>query len=250
MKWYWKLLIALVVLLILAIISMDTITTRYVDSNVRRLQKQVEGSYNFDYKSLNVSILQKRVVLKDFEFESVIDSLNTNNKLTLHLDKLILHFSTYQEVLIEGKLHIIRAQLKRPIIDYGLKKKLSHENVDDSSLEPQPEAENEDEDVIAEKNKEKFINTIIFDKIKITDGIADIYHLEEADKKLLHVEDLDLTVSKLNVDLDQRSISKMLKTEDLDIAFSNITTNELKNHDLSIDKIKFKLNVLKRVGTW
>ena len=93
MKWYFKILIAGFVLIAIAFFSVDQIATRIADENIKIIQKELQGKYNFEYKSLNVSIIGKKIVLKNFSLVTIIDSSNFNeNKFDFKLNKLVLHF--------------------------------------------------------------------------------------------------------------------------------------------------------------
>lgn len=246
MKWYWKTLIAFLTLILIGVFSIDYIVAGLVDDKVKQIQKQLEGKYNFSYSKLNVSVLNRRVSLKNFQLETIVDSLNSENKLEFSLDKLILKFNTYREVFIEGKLHISEAVLKKPKIIYGLKKELKKENVDEESFNDQPIDQIDSIDYTSE---EKFINSIILDEFRVQNGEADVYHLDDSEKKLIHIKKLSLFMKDLLVDFNASTMDDMVSSKEFDLELKKISSDELKDHDLNIGEVKFnysskKLSIL------
>lgn len=239
MKWYWKVLIALSLVLIVSLVSADYVASVFIDKKVKLIQKELEGHYNFDYSKLRVSIIEKKVTLKGFTFETVLDSINTHNKLDLKLKKLVFKFNNYREVLIEGKLHVKKIVLDQPIISYGLKKKLHKDNVEDNAFESQPEA---DTSLNTKKPNDRLLRLIVFESIELKKGKADIYHLDEPDNDVLIIENADLTINNLKVDLTAKSIEAMLKSDDFNLSLKEVSTDELKNHKLTIGEIAFSLS--------
>lgn len=239
MKWYWKVLIALSLVLIVSLVSADYVASVLIDKKVKLIQKELEGHYNFDYSKLRVSIIEKKVTLKGFTFETVLDSINTHNKLDLKLKKLVFKFNNYREVLIEGKLHVKKIVLDQPIISYGLKKKLHKDNVEDNAFESQPEA---DTSLNTKKPNDRLLRLIVFESIELKKGKADIYHLDEPDNDVLIIENADLTINNLKVDLTAKSIEAMLKSDDFNLSLKEVSTDELKNHKLTIGEIAFSLS--------
>ena len=239
MKWYWKVLIAVSLVLIVSILSADYVASVIIDKKVKLIQKELEGQYNFDYSKLKVSIIKKEISLKGFTFETVLDSVNTHNKLDLKLKKLVFKFNNYREVLIEGKLRVKKIILNQPTIYYGLKKKLHKDNVEENAFDAQPEIE---DDLITKNPNDKLLRLIVFESIELKKGKAEIFHLDEPDNDVLKIEDADLMVENLRVDLTAANIEAMLKSDEFNLSLIGVSTDELKNQSLTIGKIEFKLS--------
>ena len=236
MKWFLRIFLVLLALSVILFFSMDRIATSYVDENVRIFQKQVEGRYNFDYESLDVSILSKKVTLENFSLKTIVDSANHENKFDFTLEKLVLKFNTYREVVQKGQLHIVKVELRNADIEYGLRKDLKKDQVDDSSFAPEPEEE--EREVVEDQNL--FVSSIRLEEVDFIDAKAKIYHLDEPSKKLLKIERLDLIISEILVDLKASTVDDMLSGEELVFEMEEVTSDELEEHEVMIDFIGFR----------
>jgi hypothetical protein len=237
MKWYWKVLIALILLIFTALFSANYIVADLIDKKVKTIQSELNGHYNFEYTKLRVNLIEKKIILRGFKFETVLDSINNNIKLDYSLKKLVVSFKSYTEVLIEGKLEVNEIILNQPSISYGFRKKLDKENVDENAFETQPI------DTV-KTNKESVVDIllkkIIIDKVKLIKGKVDIYNLDDPEKDLLRIEQMYLLVDNLKIDLLAENLDAILKSDEYDFVLQKVSTAELKNHDLTIAKIEFK----------
>ena len=122
LKWYWKVLIAFAVLIAIGLFSADIIVDRLAEKEFRKIQEQFAGKYILDYDKLNVNILTKDVVLKNFKFFAIIDSSGNRDKFNFELDELYIHLDDYFGLIVEGKLDIKKIEIINPKVLYGLKK--------------------------------------------------------------------------------------------------------------------------------
>ena len=95
MKWYWKILIGLVVVFLAIFYSVDYFATSFLESQANLLKKEVKDDYDFNYKSLDVSLIDRTIVLREFEFYTIVDSTFRENKYDFKIDKLSLKYATY-----------------------------------------------------------------------------------------------------------------------------------------------------------
>ncbi len=227
MKWYWKLLIALVLLLLIGYFSIDYLATRVLKNKITLLKEQVKDDYTFQYKSLKLSLVNRTIVLKEFEFHSVVDSLNYKHNLNLKLDKLFLKYSTLINILTNQSVDILEVVLRQPEISFGLR---SHLN---------KSAENEGLTEKIDSNSVFFIDKITLEEFTIESGKIDFYRLEKPDDKIVYVNDLDISINGFVYDLAIDSFYISNSVEKPLFSFKEVYKNDLKKHDLSIDEIQY-----------
>lgn len=238
MKWYWKVLIAIIGLLIIGYFSIDKIVTHIVDGKIKDIQKELYGKYNFEYKGLNVSIINKKIVLKKFSLITVVDSLNQKNKLDFTLDRLKLHFDEYKDILSDGLLHISYIELKKPSINYGIRAKMDKNAIDEHSFDDEP---SDVENQAADSTKKAMVDFMKMDSVIIIDGDANIYHLDDVDKKILQIERLNLTSLDLSFNFKATNLGDVVESKDMTISLEKITSNQLKDHNFIIYDLYFRI---------
>lgn len=239
MKWYFKILIAVLLLLAIAFFSIDQIATNIAVKNIKIIQEELRGKYNFDYEKLDVSITSKEIVLKNFSLVTIVDSsTNNENKFDFKLDKLVLHFDRYRDVLSNGRLHILYIELKKPEISYGVRRKMSKDDVDDSSFIAQS-ASNALQ--FSDTNSGLLVNSLLIDKLIIIDGETEIYHLDDPSKKLIHIERLNLHSKDLEVNFIATKLDDIVSSTEMIINLKKITSDELTDHDLVVSDLNFTI---------
>lgn len=236
MKWYFKILIALSIVILIAILSLDYLVTRFVDKEIKKIQLELKDTYNFQYDDIDVEILERQVILEKFTFNTLGDQRKLKNKFDFSLDKLFLKVDNYKEAIKDGKLHITVADLNGPTIMYGLRREMSKANVDEHSFDDEPEQR---DSLTLDTSSSAFINTILFDKLRIVNGKADVYHLDNPEKKLIHINKVTISSDEFNVNLNETKVEKIISGKNLFIELKQLKTDELKNHDLSIGKVDY-----------
>ena len=226
MKWYWKVLIAFLCLLGLIYFSVDYFATRIIESQAELLKKQVEGEYEFNYKSLDLSLIDRSIVLREFEFFTIVDSTYRENKYDFTLDKLSLTYATYFDLFFKRSVDIIEVVLREPEIKYGLR---NHKKEKTIHVAEEPK----------ENKKIPFFNSITLEKFRIESGKVDFYELRNPDEKIIYVNDLDVDVNGFIIDLEKDSMYISQSNEKPVFSFKEITKSDLKKHDLNIDEIQY-----------
>lgn len=230
MKWYWKILIGLIVLLVIGFFSIDYVATNIVKSKVETLKNQVKDDFDFDFKSLQLSLVNRTVVLRDFEFYTIVDSTLSTNKYDLKLDKLYVKYATFADIFYNRSIDIVEVVLNHPEISFGIK---THKK-----KEVKVETADVKDDAVEEEAS--FFEKINMGEIKIESAKVDLYDLEQPDNKLVFVNDLDLYVPGYVIDLvkDSFYISTDSPAKVL-LSLKEIYKNDLKKHNLSIDEMQY-----------
>lgn len=232
LKWYWKVLIALAVLIAIGLVSADIIVDRIAEKEFRKIQEQFAGKYILDYDKLNVNILEKDVVLKNFKFFAIIDSSGHRDKFNFELDELYIHLDDYFGLIVEGKLDIKKIDIVNPKVVYGLKKiKESPDQANGDALDTTT--------TIEEASSELFLKYLNIDELVLEDGKADVFRLIKPDDKLLFIEDLDISITGIAIDFTSDSIVAGSGFETFVVNASDIYSTGLKDHELSIGNIHY-----------
>ena len=232
MKKSWKLIIGIIVLLVVVSITIDKIAANMANKQLRKIQEQFSGQYDFSYEKLNVRLLKKDIVLKNFKFFSIVDSSHSHNKFDFELDKLHLHLDGYFNLVLDGTLDISKIEIIKPKVSYGLKKHDSNTDV---------KSQIQDSTIAVNDAGEKFLKFLKVEEFVLEDGNADIYRLEDPDMKIFYVDDLDIIISDINLDFENDSIFEKTKVSNFDLSASNVYNNDLENHKLSIGNISYSL---------
>ena len=243
MKIFFKILLVLIVLTVISLLSADYFIAKIIDKKVRAIQNEVKNNINFDYQALSFSFLQKRIRLKGFQLETLSDSLDYQDKVVLQVKKLLLEFEAFDEVLLEGKLHLKEVILKNPTINYGLAKKLNNKNGQSDSLNivsADLPAE------VEEPSAEKMIKSILIDEFRVDKGKAHIFHISNESEYLLDIKSINIKSKALEIDMDAEAIEKIAKSEVFALEMMGISSDEIKNHDLDVGKLSYnaKTNAL------
>jgi len=231
LKWYWKVIIAVGVIIAIGLISADIIVDRLAEKQVQKIKEQFAGKYDFSYEKLNVSILTKDVVLKNFKFFTVVDSSVYRDKFDFELDELNIHLGDYFGLIAEGKLDIKKIDIVNPKVVYGLK--LIKESTDQSSTQLT------DTTTIEPASSELFLKFLNIDELVLEDGKADVFRLIKPDDKILFIEDLDISFTGISIDFTSDSIIAGSGFETFVYNASNIYSEGLKDHELSIGNLHY-----------
>ncbi len=227
MKWYWKILVGLFVMLVIGFFSIDYIATSIVEKEVKKFKNQVRHNYDFDYKSLNLSLIGRTIVLREFEFYTIVDSSYNTNKFDFKLDKLDLKYATYSDIFFNRSVDIIEVVLRQPEISFGLRSLSGKDSKNDDS--------NKKNDSL----KTSFFEKITLEEIRIESGKVNFYNLEKPDKKIVFVNDLDVNVNGFVIDLMKDSFFISEASKKPLFSFKEIYKNDLKNHNLHVDEIQY-----------
>ncbi|RLD24670.1 MAG: hypothetical protein DRI54_05870, partial [Bacteroidetes bacterium] len=231
LKWYWKVLIALAVLITIGLFSADVIVDRLAEKQLRKIQEQFAGQYDFSYDKLNVSIIAKDVVLKNFKFFTIVDSLVYKDKFDFELDELYIHLDDYFGLITEGKLNIKKIEIINPKVIYGLK--FIKESANQAS------EEFDDTTTVNGESDELFLKYLNIDELVLENGKADVFRLIKPDDKLLFVEDLDINITGISIDFTSDSLLATTGFETFVYNASEIYSTGLKDHELSIDNFHY-----------
>lgn len=236
MKWYYKVLIAFSALLLIALVSIDFIVARMVEESIKKVQLELADRYRFDYDKIEVGFLKKEIRLKNFTFSTLGDSSIITNKFDFSLKKLHLKIDNYRDVISNGKINIRRAELKNPIIYYGVRREMNKDKVDETSFDEDPQLENDDSTSVA---TEAFVSSLFINEISIVNGKMDIYHLDDPDKKLIHSENVTISGEAFNLDFNATELDDIVNASEAIIHLQEIRSDELKKHDLSVKDVQF-----------
>lgn len=236
MKWYYKVLTALIGLIIIALISVDYVVTRIVDESIRRIQLELQDRYLFDYKNINVSLLNKNIVLKDFTFTTIGDTSVINHKFDFSLKKLHLKIDNYREAISNGKLNIRIAELKNPSIIYGLRREMNKEEVNESSFEEGPSLQDR---LSSDTLIDAYVSSIFINELRVRNGKLDIYHLDDPHKKLFHSENVSILGDQFKVDFYGAKLDDVISANELILNLQSIRSDELTKHVLNVKDIQF-----------
>ena len=226
MKWYWKLLIVLFVLIITGYFSVDYFATSIIKAKAELLKEQVKDDYKFNYKSLDLSLIERSIVLKEFEFYTIVDSSYNENKYDFKIDKLSLKYATYFDLFLKKSVDIIDVHLKEPEIRYGLR---DHKN----------NTSNNDQVENGDSLGASFFKMVTLENFQIESGKVDFYNLKSPDKKIVFVNDLDVDIQGFVIDLEKDSIYITESSEKPLFSFKEIYKNDLEKHNLNIDEIQY-----------
>ncbi len=230
-------IIGVILLLVLvAIFSVDYVIANLIDKKVRHIQYELKDDIDFDYSKLSFSFFQKKITLKDFHFASLSDSLQNTDKIEVQLKKLILKFEGFEEVLLEGKLHLKEVILKNPNINYGLAKRLSKDAVLTDSLTTESNDQYGD---LENATTNKLIKTLLIDEFKIENGEAHVFHVSKPDKKLIDIKSITINSKALFIDMNAKAVENILKSEKFEVEMKDLSSSEIENHDLNIDKLDY-----------
>jgi len=236
MKWYYKVLLTFVALLLIALASIDFIVARMVEESIKKVQLELADRYRFDYDKIEVGFLKKEIRLKNFTFSTVGDSAIIRNKIDFSLRKLHLKIDNYKEVISNGKINIIKAELKNPIIYYGVRREMNKENVDQNSFDQDPQSEYLDSISV---DREAFVSSLFINEIRIENGKMDIYHLNNPDRKLIHSENVRILGEAFNLDFNATELDDIVNASEVIIHLQEIRSDELKKHDLNVKDVQF-----------
>jgi len=198
LKWYWKISIALGIIITIGLFSVDIIADRIAEKQIRKIQAQFAGRYDFNYEKLKVNILSKNLVLKNFKFFTVVDSLGYHDKFDFELDELYIHLDEYFGLITEGRLDIKKIDIINPKVVYGLKR--IEEPKEQSSQELADSTTNE------ETSSELFLKYLNIDELVLENGKADVFTLKKPNDKILFIEKLDIYVTEISIDFTTDSI--------------------------------------------
>jgi hypothetical protein len=236
MKWYFKVLLAFIGLLLIVVLSIDLVVARIADRSIKRIQLELKDRYRFDYDKIEVSFLKKNIVLKNFTFESVIDSGINNNKFDFYLKKLHLKIDNYKDVIGDGKINIRIAELKNPIINYGVRREMNKDKVDENSFNDDPQLEGQ---ISTVSTTNAYVSSLFINELRIKNGKMDIYHLDDPDKKLIHSENVTISGEAFNLDFNATELDDIVNASEAIIHLQEIRSDELKKHDLSVKDVQF-----------
>lgn len=240
MKWYYKVLIAVVVLLAIAFFSVDQIATSIAQKNIKIIQKELAGKYDFEYDDLNVSIIDKSIVLKKFSLVTVVDSTNFNeNKFDFTLNRLVLHFDKYMDVISDSKLHIQFIELKGPEITYGVRRKMNKEDVNETSFVAQSDTESNSS---SDSTQNLLVNSLLIDSLVIFNGVTEVFHLDDPQKKIIHIEKLNLFSKDLEVNFAATTLDDIVSSTEMIVNLNKISSDALVDHDLAVTNLNFTIN--------
>ena len=226
MKWYWKLLIGFVFVLLLGFYSVDYFATSILKGQAEVLKKQVADDYIFKFKDLDLSLINRKIVLREFEFYTVVDSFSKENKYDCKIDKLTLKYAKYFDLLLKRSVDIIEVVLREPQIKYGL---------NDYKKEPEKEKTVE----IKDSTGVSFFQIITLEKFRIESGKVDFYNLNDPEEKIVFVNDLDVNIDGFVIDLVKDSMYITQTSEKPLFSFKEVSKTDLKKHNLSIDEIQY-----------
>ncbi len=230
-------IISVIALILLAgFLSLDYFISRIVDTKVKEIQKELSGTFNFEYSNLKVSFFSKRIVLKEFRLESVVDTSYKQNSVEFELEKLIIIIESYEDVLFDGKLHIKKLILRHPIINYGLKDNIPLAEVNEDSFN---EEEFEEETRQKRPETNRLLKFIIIDKLSVIKGEANIFSKDKINNKLLFIKSLGLESTDITIDLNETSLDRMFQDDEFKIQIKDLSSDEIKNLHLDIKKIDF-----------
>ena len=227
---------SIILLLLIGFLSIDYIISGIVDSKVKVIQKELKGTFDFEYSSLKVSFFRKRIDLKKFKLKSASDTSSNKNSIEFNLEKLILKIENFEDVLFEGKLHFKEVILKHPMINYGLREKLPKTEVNEDSFS---EEEDEEEDAGEQRATEKLINLILIDQLSVINGEAAIFSKNNIDKKLLYIKDLGVESTAISIDLNETSLDRMFQDDEFKVRIRDLYSDEIKDLHLEVKKIDF-----------
>jgi hypothetical protein len=232
LKWYWKTLIVLSLFLTIVTLSIDHIAEYYANKQILKIKAQFDGKYDFSYDNIDVRLVQRSIVLKNFKFFSVTDSAHSQNKVDFQLDKLFLHLNDYMGLVIDGELNIKKVGIYNPSITNGLKKL----NNDEKELETNvtvSSVENKDDLFLKQLNIAEFV---------LENGKSDVYRLVKPENKILFIDDLDISMTGISIDFTTDSLFAGTSIETLIFNASKIISNDLKYHELSIENLHYDIS--------
>lgn len=231
LKWYWKVIIALGILISIGLFTADIIVERLVEKQVRKIQEQFAGEYDFSFDKLDVSILTREVLLMNFKFFTVTDSLDYRDKFDFELDELSIELVDYFGFLTVGKLDIDKIEIINPKVNYGLKK------IKESS-DQKPE-KGGDSTQIADKKEDLVLKYLNVGTLVLENGKADVFTLKKPDDKILFIEKLDINITGISIDFTSDSLLASTGFETFVYNAYDVYSTGLKNHELSIDNFNY-----------
>lgn len=231
MKWYWKVLIAVFFIGLFASFSADWVAERIADQQLHKIQKQFNGKYEFTYDKLDVNVFRRRIVLENFKFYSLVDSNEHKLKIDLALDRLNLHVGSYIRLVVNGKLVLRQIDIVNPTVSYGL---VAHHEASKTVTSENASSDTTDEDV--------FLKYLIVKSFNLENGSANIYRLAHPDRKILLIDDLNISMTDINVDFTSDSVFATSSFDEFIWSASNVTNTDLKDHELSIENIYYDVN--------
>lgn len=231
LKWYWILIIVLGILLTIGYFSADAIVNGLAEKQIRKIQEQFSGKYEFSYAKLNVRLMNRDIVLEDFKFYTIVDSTDNVDKFDFELDELYLHLDNYFGLIAGGQLNIKKIDIINPKVVYGIKK--IKKSTD------QPKSEIPDSSTAEGNNKELFLKNINIDEIVLEHGKADVFRITKPDEKILFIEDLYINLTGISIDFTSDSIFANSAFDTFIYNAAEVYSTGLKDHELSIGNLRY-----------
>jgi hypothetical protein len=230
MKRYHILLLAIGLLLIIGVFSIDFVAKKITEQQIEKIQKQFEGKYDFTYGDLSVSVVKRTVVLTDFTFNSNVDSTGHKLKVDLTLDRLYLKLSSYVRMVVNGNIDLRKVSIDNPSISYGIVPKHN----------PSKKVQTLDSTKLA--TNDLFLKKIIVEEFELENGYGNFYPIKDPAKKILLIDDLDIYITQVEVDIESEDLTTSTTFDDFIWTAHKVSNNALPNHRVSIENIHYDAN--------